>query len=114
MSKRSSHPGVLGEAWSVVKATATDWIDDDAPRIAAALAYYGFLAIPASLMVALGVFSIVADPSAVQTLLDKVGTVIPGEAKSLLEDSLTRMTEQSSGGWALQRWPASMRSGIWR
>jgi membrane protein len=86
---------------AIAKRAAKESLNDHITNIAAALAYYGFLAIPASLMVALGVFSIVADPSAVQTLLDKVGTVIPGEAKSLLEDSLTRMTEQSNGGWAL-------------
>jgi membrane protein len=47
------------------------------------------------------VFSVFADASAVQSLIDRVGTVAPAEATALVEDSLTRMTENSSGGWAM-------------
>jgi membrane protein len=75
--------------------------DDQITDHAAALAYYSFLAIPSILLVALGVFSVFADASAVQSLIDRVGTVAPPEATALLEDSLTRMTENSSGGWAM-------------
>jgi membrane protein len=69
--------------------------------LAAALAYYSFLAIPSILLVALGVFSAFADPSAVQKLIDKVGTVIPADATALLDDSLTRMSRNDSGSWAM-------------
>jgi membrane protein len=68
---------------------------------AAALAYYSFLAIPSILLVALGVFSVFADPSAVQSLIDKVGTVAPADATALLDDSLTRMSRNNSGGWTM-------------
>jgi membrane protein len=68
---------------------------------AAALAYYSFLAIPSMLLVALGVFSVFADPSAVQSLIDKVGTVAPADATALLDDSLTRMSQNNSGGWTM-------------
>jgi membrane protein len=50
------------------------------------------------LLVALGVFSVFADESAVQSLIDRVGRIAPPEATALLEDSLTRMTQNSSGG----------------
>ncbi|MGE5689985.1 MAG: YihY/virulence factor BrkB family protein [Pseudomonadota bacterium] len=86
---------------AIAKRAVKESLDDHITNIAAALAYYGFLAIPSTLLVALGVFSLVADPSAVQTLVDKLGTVMPGEAQSLLDDSLTRMTQQSGGAWAL-------------
>jgi membrane protein len=69
--------------------------------LAAALAYYSFLAIPSILLVALGVFSAFADPSAVQSLIDKIGTVAPADATALLDDSLTRMSQNNSGGWAI-------------
>jgi membrane protein len=75
--------------------------DDQITDLAAALAYYSFLAIPSILLVALGVFSVFADESAVQSLIDRVGRVAPPEATALLEDSLTRMTQNSSGGWAM-------------
>ena len=86
---------------AIAKRAVRKSLDDHVTNIAAALAYYGFLSIPAVFMVALGVFSVVADPSAVQTLMDKIGTFMPGEAKSLLDESLTRMTENANGGWAL-------------
>ena len=76
-------------------------LDDQITDLAAALAYYSFLAIPSILLVALGVFSVFADPSAVQTIIDKVATVAPGEATALLEDSLTRMSQNESGGLAM-------------
>jgi membrane protein len=76
-------------------------LDDQITDLAAALAYYSFLAIPSILLVALGVFSVFADPAAVQKLIDKVGTVAPGEATALLDDSLTRMSQNNSGGWAM-------------
>jgi membrane protein len=86
---------------AIVIRAGKESLDDQITDLAAALAYYAFLAIPSILLVALGVFSVFADPSAVRSLIDKVGTVAPAEATTLLEDSLTRMTENSSGGWAM-------------
>jgi membrane protein len=76
-------------------------LHDQITDLAAALAYYSFLAIPSILLVALGVFSAFADPSAVQTLIDKVGSVAPAEVTALLDDSLTRMSQNDSGSWAM-------------
>ena len=65
--------------------------------LAAALAYYSFLAIPAVLLVAVGLFSLFASPDAITTVIDKLGTVIPSQATQLIEDSLRRMNENKSG-----------------
>ena len=65
--------------------------------LAAALAYYSFLAIPAVLLVAVGLFSLFASPDAITTLIDKLGTVVPSQATQLIEDSLRRMNENKSG-----------------
>jgi membrane protein len=86
---------------AIVVRAGKEALDDQITDLAAALAYYSFLAIPSILLVALGVFSVFADASAVQSLIDRVATVAPAEATALLEDSLTRMTENSSGGWAI-------------
>jgi membrane protein len=67
-------------------------------NIAAALAYYAFLAIPSVLMVAVGVFALVGDPGDVQSLVDRLGNVVPAEAQQLIQDSLTRMTGNTSTG----------------
>ena len=69
--------------------------------LAAALAYYSFLAIPAMLLVAVGLFSLFASPDAITTLVDKLGTVVPSQAAQLIEDSLRRMNENQSGSLAM-------------
>jgi membrane protein len=86
---------------AIVIRAGKEALDDQITDLAAALAYYSFLAIPSILLVVLGVFSVFADESAVQSLIDRVGRVAPPEATALLEDSLTRMTQNSSGGWAM-------------
>ena len=46
-------------------------------NLAAALAYYAFLAIPAALLVAAGLFGLLAGPHAVTTVIDKLHGIIP-------------------------------------
>src|SRR5437588_1336370 len=72
--------------------------EDHMTNIAAALAYYAFLAIPSALLVAVGVFSLLAGPDAINTVVDKIGTVAPGQATSLLRQSLTNMTHRQAAG----------------
>src|SRR5215211_5330578 len=71
-------------------------MDDHVTNLAASLAYYAFLAIPAVLLVAVGVFSLVGDPNAVQSIVDRLQTVAPKEALTLIRQTLTRVTETSS------------------
>jgi membrane protein len=66
--------------------------------LAAALAYYAFLAIPSALLIAAGVFSLLAGPHAVTTVVDKLGTIIPGQAQTLLSGSLRRLTQHQATG----------------
>ena len=72
-------------------------LDDHITNLAAALAYYAFLAIPSLLLVAVGVFSLLAGPDAVGTVVDKLGGVVPSESLTLIEDSLRRITDKQSG-----------------
>ena len=71
--------------------------DDRITTTAQALAYSLFLAIPSALLVALGVFSIVATPADVTRVIDRANGVIPPEAVTLLKDSLSRTTESGNG-----------------
>ena len=72
-------------------------LDDGITDLAAALAYYAFLAIPAILLVTLGVFASTAGQDTVDELLDKLGGVVPPEAIQLLDESLTRTLENQGG-----------------
>jgi membrane protein len=66
--------------------------------MAQALAYSLFLAIPATALVVLGVFSIVADEGAVQSLVDRAEGIVPTEAAVLLRDSLERSAGATGSG----------------
>jgi len=83
---------------AIVKRAAKEVGDDNLTSIAAALAYYAFLSIPSVLMVAVGIFALVGDPSAVNTLVDKLGGIIPSQAQALLRDSLTTLTQNKGTG----------------
>jgi membrane protein len=74
---------------------------DHLTNISAALAYYAFLAIPSVLMIAVGLFGLVASPHAVTTILGKTHGILPGPARSLLQGSLTRMTQNKGTGTAV-------------
>jgi len=75
--------------------------EDHITNLAAALAYYAFLAIPSALLIAIGLFSMFASPQDVSTLVDKLGTIMPSQATSLIHDSLTQMTQRNSAGAVL-------------
>jgi membrane protein len=74
---------------------------DNVTDIAASLSYYLFLAIPAVLLVAVGVFSQTAGPETIESMVDRLEGVVPAEALTLIDESLTRVIENSSGGVAL-------------
>ena len=72
--------------------------DDQITDVAAALSYYAFLAIPATLLVSVGLFGLFADPGTVNSMMDKLRGVVPADAINLIDDSLTRITQNENGG----------------
>jgi membrane protein len=85
-------------AWLVLRRAVAEARDDDVSTIAQALAFSLFLAIPAAMLVVLGLFSLAADASTVESLIDRARTVLPEEAATLLRDSLRRSTESPGSG----------------
>jgi membrane protein len=83
---------------AIVKRAVKGAKDDEITDSAAALAYYAFVALPALLLVAFGVFTVVAGQNAIDTLLEKVGIVVPAETVTLLRGSLERATENRGSG----------------
>jgi membrane protein len=73
-------------------------LNDNVTNLAAAVAYYGFLAIPSAMLIVVGAFSLFAGPDAVKTILDHLSTVMPKGAVDLLGKSLTRTIEGGNGG----------------
>lgn len=70
----------------------------DVPMLASALAYSAFFAVPATLLVVVGAFSLIADPSLIDEVTERLATVAPAEAVDLLEGSLVRLDQQPSAG----------------
>lgn len=87
---------------AIVVRALKETLDDHAPNLAAAMAYYAFLAIPSLLLVTVGAFSLAAGPDAVSTIVDHLSRLVPREAATLMEDALARVTEQqASSGVAM-------------
>jgi membrane protein len=78
---------------AVLRRAVKEFSNDHMTNIAAALAYYAFLAIPSALMVAVGVFALVGNPHAVTTVIGKLHGILPAQASSLLGGSLKTMTQ---------------------
>jgi membrane protein len=72
--------------------------DDSGTMIASALAYSAFLAIPSVLLVVVGVFTLVAGPGTIDTLMRHFETVMPAQAASLLGGSLRRLSAHPRTG----------------
>jgi membrane protein len=79
---------------AILKRAIKEANDDHITNLAAALAYYAFLAIPSVLLIAAGLFGLFAGPDAVTTLIGKLHGIVPGQASSLLDDSLRRLTQK--------------------
>lgn len=81
---------------AILKRAAKRANKDHVTSLAAALAYYAFLAIPAALLLAAGLFGLLADPNAVTTIIKDLHGIVPSQVSSLIEGSLRRLTQQNS------------------
>lgn len=73
----------------------------EVPDRAAALAYYGFLAVPSVLLLVLGALGLFSSPDQIGRILDKGKDVMPPEAITLLKDSVGRQAGKAGGGLLL-------------
>jgi membrane protein len=78
---------------AILRRAVKKFNQDHMTNIAAALAYYAFLAIPSALLIAVGLFGLFAGPNAVSTVIAKLHGIVPDQATSLLEGSLKTMTQ---------------------
>ena len=106
--------GWVSDTLLVLRRAVAEARDDDVPTVAQALAYSLFLAIPATMLVVLGVFSLVADAETIDSVIERAQTVMPAEAATLLRDSLERSASSTASGlvmtvvgFALALWTTS-------
>ena len=85
----------------VFKRAVTEALDDGITMTASAVAYSSFFAIPSTLILALGLFTLFSDAETIRDFMDRLDAFMPAEATQLLGDSLTRLEEQPSAGLVL-------------
>ncbi len=102
---RLEHPGLrdLSRAdWiAIVKRAGKSTLAHNLPMIAQALAYSTFMAIPSVLLVAVGLFTLLAGPSTIDQLIAHLHTFIPGQATQLLNGSLHQLDNKPSSSIAI-------------
>lgn len=104
-SSPGDHPALtwppLREWPRVLVRAGKDAIEDEVPMMASAIAFSTFLALPATLLLALGLFTLFSEPTLVNELMERFGTVVPEESVTLVSDSLLQLQQQRSSGIAL-------------
>lgn len=83
---------------AILRRSFSEFREDNLTTVAAALAYYAFLAIPSVLMVAVGIFALASNPNEAAALVDRLSGIMPADAQKLLQDSLTRLTNDKGTG----------------
>jgi membrane protein len=75
-----------------------EFLEDNGTMLASALAYSTFFAIPSVLLVVVGVFTLIAGPQTIDTLMAHFSNVMPSQATNLLGGSLHRLDQHPSTG----------------
>src|ERR1700716_345635 len=107
----NSPTGLRGRSWlGVLRRTIAEFRDDNVTDLAAALTYYGVLAIFPALIALVSILGLVGH-SATQPLVDNLTKVTPGAARSIFTGAVQNL--QSSRGTAGVVFIAGLAGAIW-
>jgi membrane protein len=87
----------LADWKAIVKRAFKEFMSDNCMMLASALAYSSFFAIPAVIIVAVGLFTLVASPQDINNLISHLHGVMPAQATQLLQSSLQRSSQNAAG-----------------
>ena len=59
MSNSSARQSIFGTAWQLLKRTAEEWLDDKAPQLGAALAYFTVLSLAPLVLILLAIIGVI-------------------------------------------------------
>jgi membrane protein len=99
-----------GGWWAALKRTFKEFRDDNLTDWAAALTYYGILAIFPALIVVVSILGLVGE-SATQPLIDNLGTVAPGPAQEIFTNAIKNL--QGSQGAAGVLFVVGLIGALW-
>jgi membrane protein len=92
ISRPAPDEAPLEDGWrSILVRAAKNLLADNGMMLASALAYSSFFAIPSVLLVVVGVFTLIAGPSTITSLMHHFNHVMPAQATSLLNSSLQQL-----------------------
>lgn len=91
-------PRPLAATVSLLREAGRDWVDDEAPRLGAALAYYTVFSLAPLLVVVIGVMGLVLGQDAARgRLIDDVGGLVGPEAGQQIEEMIASARRTSRG-----------------
>src|SRR2546423_190144 len=99
-----------GSWWEVIKRTVREFREDNLTDWAAALTYYGVLAIFPALIALVSVLGLVGN-SATQPLIDNLGKVAPGAARDIFTSAIQNL--QKSQGTAGIAFAIGLAAALW-
>lgn len=82
---------------AIVKRAFKEFMSDNCMMLASALAYSTFFAIPSVIIVAVGLFTLVASPHGIISFIQNLHGVVPHQATTLLQQSLLRADAHPAG-----------------
>lgn len=82
---------------AIVKRAFKEFMADNCMLLASALAYSTFFAIPSVIIVAVGLFTLVASPQTIMSFVQSLHGVVPHQATQLLQQSLLRADSHPGG-----------------
>ena len=85
----------------ILKRTFQQIGEDNLSIVAAGVAFFAFVAIVPAMASVIALYGLIADPSSVSSHLGTLQRVVPNEAMPLLEEQLSRITENTpAAGWS--------------
>jgi membrane protein len=91
-------PPMIGLAWSLVRQTLSRWVEDRAPRLGAALAYYTLFALAPLLMIVIAVAGLVFGQAAAEgRIVEQIEDVVGADAARALQAMIASARRPGSG-----------------
>src|SRR5262245_14108548 len=91
-------PGLEVSLWAFLKELAAEWSDDLISDSAAALTFYGVLALFPFLLFLVSLAGLLMDPAMAKTLIDELSQVAPREVTEIVGGQLMQLAQGKPTG----------------
>src|SRR2546430_12749740 len=88
--------------WPLLRATMSDWYEDRAQRIGAALAYYTIFALSPGLVIVMALAGLMLGPSAESQIIEQIRELIGKQCAAAIEATIRSPRNQTLGATGTQ------------